>query len=164
MWKRILLTALAATAPTSPGGPWVTPVALDADQVLRAFERPANRFAPGHRGVDLKATAGTPVRAIGSGTVVFVGDVANVPTVSIDHGPVRSTYLPVAPLVDVGALVDVGETIGTVATRGRHCTRDCLHLGIRRTEPTHAQDDPYVDPMAWIRAIPVLKPTAGRVR
>ena len=162
MWTSILAVALAAAA--TAAGSWVPPVTVDSDRVLRAFERPAHRFAPGHRGVDIRADAGTPVRAVGSGTVAFVGNVAEVPTISIDHARVRSTYLPVASIVAVGEQVTAGQTIGTVSARGRHCVLDCLHLGIRRTTPLGAEFDPYVDPLAWIRGLPVLKPTTGRVR
>lgn len=164
MWTSILAAALAATAATGTGGPWVVPMPIDSGQLLRSFERPEHRFAPGHRGVDLRAQAGTRVRAIGAGTVAFVGDVAGVPTITIDHASVRSTYLPIAAMVEVGEQVTVGQVIGTITARGRHCSRDCLHLGIRRTEPLGAETDPYLDPLAWIRGIPVLKPLAGRVR
>lgn len=162
MWTTMLAAALVAAATAT--GPWVTPLAVDPGPALRTFDRPLHRFAPGHRGVDFRAAVGTPVRAIGSGTVAFVGDVADVPTISIDHALVRSTYLPVASIVEVGERVTVGQTIGTITARGRHCVGDCLHLGIRRTTPMSAKADPYVDPLAWIRGLPVLKPTTGRVR
>lgn len=164
MWRTILAAAVLVASTTGPAGSWVAPVALDPGHVLRGFERPAHRFAPGHRGVDLKADAGTPVRAIGTGTVTFAGEVAGVPTVAIDHSFMRSTYLPVASLVEVGDLVTVGQTIGTISARGRHCARDCLHLGVKRTGPMGTEDDPYVDPLAWINAIPVLKPLSARRR
>ncbi|MGH3925611.1 MAG: M23 family peptidase, partial [Pseudonocardiaceae bacterium] len=37
--------------------------------VVRAFQAPAYRYGPGHRGVDLAGVNGTPVLAAGAGTV-----------------------------------------------------------------------------------------------
>ena len=162
MWRTTLAAAVLVASTTA--GSWVAPVALDPGHVLRGFERPAHRFAPGHRGVDLKADAGTPVRAIGTGTVTFAGEVAGVPTIAIDHAFVRSTYLPVTSMVEVGDHVTAGQTIGSISARVRHCTRDCLHLGVQRTGPMGAEDDPYVDPLAWIDRVPVLKPLSARWR
>ena len=162
MWTSMLGAGLLVVATVA--GPWVEPVEVGSAGVVRAFERPAHRFAPGHRGVDLRAEAGTPVRAIGAGTVVFVGDVAGVPTVSIDHASVRSTYLPVASMIAVGEQVTPGQVIGAITARGRHCEHDCLHLGIRRIETADTEADPYLDPLAWLRGVPVLKPMSGRAR
>ena len=61
--------------------------------VERAFDKPAENWLPGHRGVDLGGSAGQSVLAAGDGIVVFAGVVAGKPTVSIDHsGGLRTTY------------------------------------------------------------------------
>lgn len=153
--------------PVAPGGPapgsgavpagrfhWPLP---GAPAVVRPFEPPAHRYAPGHRGVDLAGTAGGPVLAAGAGTVVFAGSVAGRMVVSIDHpGGLRTTYEPVSPLVQVGDVVATGQQIGTLQPGhgGRPgddgcVTTTCLHWGVRR-----GMD--YLDPLRLL--------TAGRVR
>ena len=159
-----LLALLTATllALGSPAWGWIPPLTTGWGHVLRGFERPDDRFAAGHRGIDFAAPAGSKVRAIGPGRVALVGDVARTPTVSIehDHPPWTSTYQPVEALVDEGDRVAAGTIIGRLAARGRHCSRSCLHLGLRRPawEARDAMTDPYVDPRAWIDRRPVLKP------
>lgn len=163
MWTSIASTALAgilaAGTPAGPAGStWVAPLESGLRGVVRLFERPADRFAPGHRGLDLRAPEGTPVRAIGDGTVTHVGDVAGVTSVTVDHEVARSSYLPLEAVVSEGESVTSGQLIGYVS--GLHCTPACLHLGLRRPawEARDATADPYLDPIAWIRGIPVLKP------
>lgn len=165
MWTTALTTVIAAAlAAGTPG--WVAPLESGLSTLLRPFERPADRFAPGHRGIDLATVPGTPVRAIGSGRVSFVGDVAGTPTVSLEHVEplLLSTYQPVTGSVEVGDRVDPGEVIGQLASgRGGivgHCSSPCLHLGLRRQvwQALDATTDPYLDPRAWIWREPVLKP------
>ena len=159
-----LLALLTATflAFGSPASGWTPPLTTGWEQVLRAFERPDDRFAAGHRGIDFAAPPGAEVRASGPGRVAFVGDVAHTPTVSIahDHPPWTSTYQPVEALVAEGDRVDTGTIIGHLAAHGAHCSPSCLHLGLRRPawEARDATTDPYVDPWAWIERRPVLKP------
>ena len=169
MWTTALATFISAAFATviaagTPG--WVAPVESGLSNLLRPFERPADRFAPGHRGIDLAASPATPVQAIGSGRVSFVGDVAGVPTVSVEHPPslLLSTYQPVTGSVEVGDQVTAGGVIGQLAsdvsgTVG-HCSSPCLHLGLRRQlwQALDATSDPYLDPRAWILREPVLKP------
>jgi murein DD-endopeptidase MepM/ murein hydrolase activator NlpD len=163
MWTSIASTLIAAIlAAGTPAGPagstWITPLESGLRGVVRLFERPADRFAPGHRGVDLGAPEGTPVRSIGDGTVSHVGEVAGVNSVTVDHQVALSSYLPVEAVVVEGESVTAGQLIGFVS--GLHCTPACLHLGLRRPawEARDAEADPYMDPIAWIRGIPVLKP------
>jgi murein DD-endopeptidase MepM/ murein hydrolase activator NlpD len=119
--------------------------------VRRGFAAPAQRWSPGHRGVDLAASAGTPVRAAGAGVVVFAGTLAGRGVVSVEHAPgVRTTYEPVAPAVRAGDRVSAGALLGRVDPDSRH--RDCLHWGLR------VRGD-YVDPLRLLRRTPVLKPT-----
>lgn len=150
---------VAAGTPASPAGiTWVAPLESGLGTVLQGFQRPTDRFSAGHRGVDLPASDGMIVLAIGPGTITHVGEVAGVGSVTVDHGMVRSSYLPVRPAVAEGDVVTAGAVIGYVS--GSHCPVTCLHLGVRRPawESRDAQSDPYLDPVAWIRRIPVLKP------
>ncbi len=159
-----LLALLTATflALGSPASGWSPPLTTGWEQVLRTFERPDDRFAAGHRGIDFAAPPGAEVRAIGPGRVAFVGDVARTPTVSIEHDdpPWTSTYQPVEALVVEGDRVEMGTLIGHLAAHGFHCSRRGLHLGLRRPawDARDATTDPYVDPWAWIERRPVLKP------
>jgi len=166
MWMPVLLSTLLATSAAGSGADstWVYPVEGGRSAVIQPFERPVDRFAAGHRGVDLAAAKGGSVRAIGAGVVTFVGEVAGTSSVTIDHGAVRSSYLPVDAEVTLGESVRAGEVIGTL-TAG-HCPSTCLHLGLRRPiwDRLDHESDPYLDPIAWISRIPVLKPVRPTAR
>ncbi|MDT0304656.1 M23 family metallopeptidase [Streptomonospora wellingtoniae] len=113
-------------------------------RILRPFDPPAQRWLPGHRGVDLAAGPGSAVRAAGGGRVAFAGSVAGTGVVSVDHGGLRTTYLPVVPRAEEGMRVAAGQVIASVAEAGRHCvTRPCLHWGLR-------SGDTYLDPLALL--------------
>ena len=140
MAPRPIATTLAATllllgapsAGSSQDGlqwrPPITPVT-----VVRRFDPPEQRWLPGHRGVDLRASVGERVRAAGDGRVAFVGTLAGRGVITINHGDLRTTYEPVEALVRVGERVRVGQSIGTVGTGTGHCgSGSCLHLGLRR--------------------------------
>ncbi|MFD5130855.1 peptidoglycan DD-metalloendopeptidase family protein [Streptomyces olindensis] len=127
------LTGTDATVPAL-GRTW--PVGL-RPPVLRGWEPPETVYGPGHRGVDLTAAPGTPVRAVAAGRVAFAGRVAGKGVVSVDLAgtgdpPLRTTYEPVTASVEEGAEVEAGEVIGTVAATGSHCTAPCVHWGLRR--------------------------------
>jgi murein DD-endopeptidase MepM/ murein hydrolase activator NlpD len=128
----VLLALLAHAAPAAgvpvvPVGRW--PLA-GSPQVLRAFAPPRTRYGPGHRGVDLAARGGRPVLASLDGRVSFAGPVAGRGVVSVDSGPLRTTYEPVAAQVVVGQAVRAGQPLGVLAAGG-HCSRSCLHWGLR---------------------------------
>src|ERR1700742_293144 len=75
--------------------------------VLRMFDAPSPNWTRGHRGVDLSGVPGKPVYAAAAGTVVFAGELAGRPLVSIAHpGGLRTTYEPVRPAVRPGQLVE----------------------------------------------------------
>jgi len=159
----LLLGALAPSPPSSstaaPASPQAEAVASDPEaawpvlppDVERGFEGP-ERYGPGHRGVDLLARPGQPVRAALAGRVQFVGRVAGRSIVVVAHaGDRRTTYLPVSPLVQTGDLVDVGDRIGQV-TAEPHCrSGPCLHWGAR-------EGDAYVDPLSLLSGVVVLLP------
>lgn len=133
-------------------------------QVLRGWEPPATVYGPGHRGVDLGAPPGAPVRAVAAGRVFFAGPVAGRGVVSIElagtgNPPLRTTYEPVSASVREGDEVTAGAVIGTVeATTGSHCGGTCVHWGLLRVKT-------YLNPLLllppWLlngptRLLPVL--------
>ena len=86
---------------------------------LRRFAVGAERWSPGHRGVDLPAQVGRPVLAAGQGRVTFSGVVAGRPVVVVAHGDgIRTTYQPVAGTLPVGTDVRRGG-FGSTSHLGR---------------------------------------------
>jgi len=138
-----------------PDAPPVVPVS-----VVRAFDPPATTYGAGHRGIDVSATTGQPVRAMAAGRVAYVGLVAGIPVVTIRHSDgLRSTYEPVVGALPIDTQVSAGEIVGVVAESGGHCggTAGCLHVGLRDAQG-------YRDPTPWLSTV-VLKnlppPPAG---
>lgn len=111
--------------------------------LVRIFDAPPDPFAPGHRGVDVGAPTGTPVRASATGVVSFAGSVAGNLTVTVDHGEgLLTTYSFLGELLVARATqVEQGEVVGTVG-RGHTGTSmpPHVHLSARR-------DGFYFDPL-----------------
>ena len=128
MLARIALAvALSLFAP--PEATWEWPV-RHPPQVVRDFDAPRSEWGPGHRGLDLRARAGTAVIAPVSGRVHFRGDVVDrgVITIRTASGALVSME-PVRVDDDLGSRVRAGQRIGTVASG--HCSAGCLHIGLR---------------------------------
>lgn len=126
--------------------------------VVRQFAAPAPNWHAGHRGVDLAAAAGQPVYAAAGGTVVFAGDLAGRPVVSIAHpGGLRTSYEPVRPAVRRGQAVGPGTMIGAVDPGHPGCSAPaCLHWGAMWGPASRAD---YVDPVGLVSDTPIrLKP------
>lgn len=138
--------ALGAAGEPGPVGVWpLDPV----PEVVAGFDPPSTTWGAGHRGVDLLGSPGQPVRAAMPGTVSFVGRIAGLGIVVVDHGATRTTYEPVSATVDRGAVVAAGRRIGTLEAAGSHCPpRACLHWGWIR-------GDTYLDPLRLVGAGPV---------
>ncbi|MEU9022250.1 M23 family metallopeptidase [Actinomadura sp. NPDC048394] len=134
-----------AHAVVSPGtNAWRWPLGPPTPRVLRAFSPPAVPWGPGHRGVDLAARAGEPVYAAGAGRVSYAGSLAGRGVVAVDHGPLRTTYLPVQPSVKAGRQVALGARIGVLEDGRLHCPTPCLHWGLRKGRV-------YLDPLSLVR-------------
>jgi len=86
-----------------------------------------------HSGVDLAAEQGTPVLAVGSGTVAFVGEqgaYGNLIVVNHAEG-LQTRYAQLAGMmVEVGQRVNAGDRIGTVGSTGV-ATAPHLHFEVR---------------------------------
>ncbi|MGM1016491.1 MAG: M23 family metallopeptidase [Actinomycetota bacterium] len=125
---------------------WLWPVE-GSPQIARPFQAPAHDYAAGHRGADLRAPVGTPVRSPAVGVVAFRGVVVDRPLLTIDHGRgLVTTYEPLDSSLPAGTSLDAGDPIGTVATGG-HAAHGTLHLGVR----WHGV---YIDPMALFGGAP----------
>ncbi len=98
-------------------------------------------------GVGIAAPRGTPVRTIGSGTVVFAGARTSGQTVIVDHGGgFYSVYTRLQNLSVVeGAAVDRGQVIGRVAGEA-----DRPHIELQIYEPSSGGPR-AVDPVRWLR-------------
>ncbi|MFH9427641.1 peptidoglycan DD-metalloendopeptidase family protein [Streptomyces sp. NPDC017615] len=163
-----VLTPLARAEPPSgePPGERVPALARvwpvgTRPAVLRGWEPPATVYAAGHRGVDLAAPPGAPVRAVAAGRVSLAGRVAGrgVVAVRLAGTSLRTTYEPVRAGVAEGAEVRAGEVVGTVEGTGSHCPDTCVHWGL-------LDGGTYLNPLAllppWLldrgpsRLLPVL--------
>ncbi|MGE2712459.1 M23 family metallopeptidase [Mycolicibacterium litorale] len=122
--------------------------------VVRTFDAPTPNWQRGHRGVDLAAAAGQPVYAAQGGTVVFAGELAGRPLVSIAHpGGLRTSYEPVLPSVRSGQTVRTGAVLGEVQTGHARCAAAaCLHWGAMWGPASRAD---YVDPLGLLASTPV---------
>ncbi|MEV0245984.1 M23 family metallopeptidase [Nocardia sp. NPDC050712] len=128
--------------------------------IERRFDKPAQDWLPGHRGVDLAGAPGQEVLAAGDGVVVFAGEVAGKPVVSIEHsGGLRTTYEPVEAKVAMGRRVGRGTVIGALQAGHEGCAAAaCLHWGARREGGSRTKRE-YVDPLGLLRLSPIrLKP------
>lgn len=124
--------------------------------VVRTFDAPQPNWQRGHRGVDLAGSAGQTVYAAAPGTVVFAGELAGRPVVSVAHpGGLRTSYEPVRAAVRPGAAVSAGSALGTLVAGHPGCG-NCLHWGAMWGASSNAD---YVDPLGLLAATPIrLKP------
>ncbi|ABM13022.1 M23 family metallopeptidase [Mycolicibacterium vanbaalenii] len=159
---RILASAIAvavvAAAPAAADDVRLGWPLKPSPTVVRQFDAPAPNWQRGHRGVDLAGADGQPVYAAAAGTVVFAGDLAGRPLVSIAHpGGLRTTYEPVRPAVRRGQQVTAGTALGELATGHPNCAAPaCLHWGAMWGPASRAD---YVDPLGLLGTTAIrLKP------
>jgi murein DD-endopeptidase MepM/ murein hydrolase activator NlpD len=121
-----------------------TAVEPDVDRAGLIWPVPGSvtsRFGPRglfgwHRGVDIKAPKGTPIRAAAGGTVVFSGRQSSYGRViKIDHpNGLRTVYAHnSANFVKTGDRVKAGALIGAVGRTGR-ATTNHVHFELRRRD------------------------------
>ncbi|MCL2541417.1 MAG: M23 family metallopeptidase [Nocardioidaceae bacterium] len=99
-----------------------------------------------HTGLDFAAPIGTPIHAIGEGTVVstgYEGDYGNRTVVRLDGGTVLWFCHQSAFEVHPGEHVEPGQVIGLVGDTG-NTTGPHLHLEV------HPHGGPAVDPKPWL--------------
>ena len=104
-------------------------------------------YYPGHTGIDISASTGTPVKAANGGPVLFAGwnswGYGN--TVVLGHGPFSTLYGHMSQLaVRCGDFVQTGQIIGYVGSTG-NSSGPHLHFEIRfRNEPQNPSLTPGV--------------------
>lgn len=153
----VAVLMLACPAPASADSRFEWPL-RPRPAVLRHFDAPSPNWQPGHRGVDLAGAAGQPVYAAGAGTVVFAGELAARPLVSVAHpGGLRTTYEPIRPAVRRGQSVAAGTHLGDLIAGHAGCAATaCLHWGAMWGPASRAN---YVDPLGLVATTPIrLKP------
>ena len=130
-WGALLIAGVLFVINAAPGRAFgsIRPV---PGPVVRSYDPPAKDWLPGHRGVDLAAAVGTPVRAAATGRISVAKVIAGRGVVTIVHGALRTTYEPVKAVVGVGEQVRAGDVVGTV--QAGHCRSACLHFGLNRGE------------------------------
>lgn len=153
-----------------------SPTAESRPRVVHPFEKPAQRWSAGHRGVDLAVPENDRrVYAPAPGKVVFSGTVVNRKVLVIAHPDGRrSTFEPMDEALPVGTTVAAGEVIGTVAvTAGstserpyRRCTTVCLYWGVRQGGARgdgSGKDAEYINPMSLLgsKEPSILLPVPG---
>jgi hypothetical protein len=167
----ILLAPLAVPAPAAAA--WLWPV---EGEVITPYRNGADPYAGGqHRGIDIAAAAGSPVRAPVAGTVTFSGTAGSSGlTVALRtaDGRFDTSYLHLsATAVRKGDRVGAGARLGAVGTSGRRsATAPHLHFGVREAGSRHAYRDPLTllpsPPQAPVREGPrgVPAPAPAPVR
>jgi hypothetical protein len=134
---------LVASGEAHPSGRWQWPV---DGRVTERFRTSGNPFAAGqHRGVDIAARPGTPVRAACAGRVTFAGRLPQGRSgVTIACGDLAATHLGLGgTTARRGETVRAGETIGRAA--GGH-----MQLGAREREDRFG----YLDPLRLLEQDP----------
>jgi murein DD-endopeptidase MepM/ murein hydrolase activator NlpD len=129
--------------------------------VLRTFDAPAPDWKRGHRGVDLAGSPGQTVYAAADGTVVFAGELAGRPVVSIAHpGGLHTSYEPVRAAVRAGQSIDAGAVLGALEAGHPGCGASaCLHWGAMWGPAARAD---YVDPLGLLETTPIRLKPLGR--
>ena len=123
-----------------PSGTWMTPV--PGFEVVRGFDKPDKNWQSGHRGIDVLALPGEPVRAPGFGVVRFVGVVAGKPVMSVEVGNHVVSYESVDSDLKKGDEITPGMHLATVSSPS-HCPQGCVHVGVWRKD--RAKD--YLNPV-----------------
>ncbi|MFF6906796.1 LysM peptidoglycan-binding domain-containing M23 family metallopeptidase [Streptomyces sp. NPDC012389] len=132
----------------STGSGWTAP--LDNPNVTTQYRASGSSWSSGyHTGSDFQAASGTPVKAIGPGTVVsagWSGSYGNEVVIKHEDG-MYSQYAHQSSLsVSAGQTVTAGQQIGLSGSTG-NSTGPHLHFEVR-TGPSYGSD---VDPVAYLR-------------
>ncbi|MCZ7415377.1 M23 family metallopeptidase [Streptomyces sp. WMMC897] len=148
---RLRERASAAPAPRNPregSGRWVRPVASYA--LTAGYAARGARWFRGHTGQDFAVPTGTPVRAVGPGTVVragYAGAYGN--EIVVRHGDRSYTHYAHLSVIQVGVgqRLCAGQQIALSGSTG-NSSGPHLHFEVRRS----ARDGSHLEPVGWLRA------------
>lgn len=145
-------STLGATLSGSDAGTLDWPV--EGDLIYRfGRERRPNGTILRWNGIGIRAEPGTPVRAVGPGTVVLAGPFEGYgPTVVVSHGDGFYTlylYLEEIGVVE-GRRVERGQVVGTV---GGTETPEGPHLEFQIRAPVEGGSPQARDPLQWLRPL-----------
>jgi len=150
----ILSSALSASASSS----WLWPVAGHREITSYYGWRTLFGQRDFHRGIDIRATTGTPVRAAKDGVVKTYEDKSYGKYIIIDHGNKESTlYAHLSRFTSGinGKRVKQGDTIGLVGSTG-NSTGPHLHFEIRKN---NVAIDSNKSSISYIQSVPKPAPT-----
>jgi murein DD-endopeptidase MepM/ murein hydrolase activator NlpD len=119
--------------------------------VIRGFEEPASPYGAGHRGIDIAAEVGTPIRAADAGVVSFAGPVAGSLFLTIDHGAgLKTSYSWLSQLaVTKGTVVRRGQIVAFTGQGHPGVEPSHLHFSVRL-------NGAYVDPLDYLEPASVV--------
>jgi murein DD-endopeptidase MepM/ murein hydrolase activator NlpD len=149
LWCAVWSAVLVSAVPAHASGDWTWPI---VGPVIRGFDPPDSPFGSGHRGIDIAAPVGTPVRAATTGSVTFAGPVGGRLFVTVDHGAgLESTYSFLDSVaVRRGDVVSQGQVIARSGTGHAGDIVPGLHFGVKLS-------DTYVDPLAYLGPVEVWR-------
>lgn len=132
--SKVIASDSGSDVPKSkPASEWIAPV---QGKIVSKYGDNVDGIS--NDGIDIKAQAGTPVKACKNGTVMFAGEGSGLDpsygqTILIDHGNnVVSSYTHLGKInVKNGTKVNAGEVIGTVGKSG-HVSEPMLHFEITK--------------------------------
>ena len=145
-----LVVLMVFPTPVQAATAWSPPV---DGSVVRGFEPPQGTYGPGHRGADYAVAPGTPVRAAGTGLVVFAGRVAGGLHVVVAHtGGLRTGYSYLTGIaVQRGDTVARGAPVGFSGGTGPSHATGVVHFSLRDSSG-------YADPLRLFGAVPTGSP------
>ncbi|MCD0448417.1 M23 family metallopeptidase [Actinocorallia sp. API 0066] len=148
-------TSRAEAAPGFPPLPSPARWPLDPPfKIARPFAPPDVDWLPGHRGIDLQAPAGSVILSPAPGTITHASPVATRGVLTLTHGPYRTTYEPVTPLLPKGTTVPANHPIALLSPAPTHCPpTPCLHWGLLLNQPPTPT---YLDPRLLPTPPPVI--------
>ena len=125
---------------------WALPI--DAYELTGRFGQDGNKWASSHHGLDFAAPSGTPIRAVGKGTIIAAGwDGAYGNRILVEHADGTVTlYGHMSRFARTSGPIKAGTVIGYVGATG-NVTGPHLHLEVR---PDGGGLEDTIDPFEWL--------------